>query len=206
VPGGRLRVLYLGTLGVSQGLDTVVEALAELGPERVEARFIGEGTERPALEALAERRRAPVRIEAPVAGEELWAAYRWADTCLVPLRDWPSFADAVPSKLYEIMAAGRHVTACLTGEAAGVIEAAGAGVHVPPGDPAALAAALRALAGDRARVDVGRGPREWVAEHADAGALARHYLEVLGAVVAGRPPGGPSGPSDGTGGAGGDGS
>jgi glycosyltransferase involved in cell wall biosynthesis len=184
----RLRVLYLGTLGVSQGLDSVVEALGRLGPDRVEARFIGLGTEREALRAQAVRRGTSISFEEPVTGEGLWDAYRWADTCLVPLRDWPSFRDAVPSKLYEIMACGRHVTACLAGEAAGVIDQAGAGLRVEPGDPAALAERLDHLADHRDELDVGPGPRAWVAEHADAGALADRYLELLERVVAGRWP------------------
>ena len=186
--GDRLRVLYLGTLGVSQGLGSAVEALADLGPGRVEARFIGQGTERPALAALAQRLGAPVVFEDPVTGDALWDAYRWADTCLVPLRDWPSFRDAVPSKLYEIMACGRHVTACLAGEAAAVIDQAGAGTRVDPEDPAGLAERLGDLARNRDRLDVGGRPRAWVAEHADAGALATRYLEVLTDVVAGRRP------------------
>lgn len=193
----RLHVLYLGTMGVSQGLDTAVQALADLGGDRVEARFVGEGTERAALSDLAARLGAPVRFEDPATGEDLWAAYHWADTCLVPLRDWPSFEDAVPSKLYEIMACGRHVTACLAGEALKMVDEAGAGVHVAPGDAPALAVVLGQLADRRHDLAVGPGPREWVRRHADAGRLAERYLEVLGAVAGHRPVGPGSGFSDG---------
>ena len=178
-----LRVLYLGTHGVSQQLGTAVEALARLGASRVEARFIGHGTEKPALEALAASLGAPVRFEAPTTGAGLWQAYAWADTCLVPLRPWPSFRHTVPSKLYEIMAAGRHVTACVDGEAAAIVRSARAGVVVPPGDIDALARALVALSERRADLDVGPGPREWVEENAAYDSIATRYLALLEATA-----------------------
>ena len=183
-PGGPLRVLYLGTHGVSQGLDGVVRGLAMLDAGTVEARFIGHGTEKPALMALSAELGAPVRFEEPVTGEALWDAYRWAHTCLVPLRGWRSFRDAIPSKLYEIIACGRHVTACLEGEAEGVIRESGAGVVVPPEDAGALAAALGELAAAPARLDVGEGPRRWVTANASHDALADRYLQLLEDVAA----------------------
>lgn len=174
-----LRVLYLGTHGVSQDLSTAVRALAALGAARVEARFVGHGTEKPALQALAQSLGAPIRFEPPATGADLWDAYRWADTCLVPLRDWTSFRHTVPSKLYEIMAAGRHITACLQGEAARIVGAARAGAVVPPGDVDALVGALDRLAADRGALLVGEAPRRWVEANADYDGIAARYLELL---------------------------
>jgi colanic acid biosynthesis glycosyl transferase WcaI len=185
-PGGPLRVLYLGTHGVSQALDSVVRALAQLGPEVVEARFVGHGTEKAGLEQLAAELGAPLRCEAPVTGDALWEAYAWAQTCLVPLRGWRAFRDAIPSKLYEIIACGRHVTACLEGEAVEVIRESGAGAVVPPEDAAALAAQLRTLAAQPEQLQVGSAPREWVAANASHAALADRYLALLEEVAATR--------------------
>ncbi len=176
--GGRLRVLYLGTLGLSQGLDRVVEALARCG-DMVEARFIGGGTERQSLGMLARRCNAPVTFEAPVQGDAVWDAYRWADTCLVPLRDWPSFRDAVPSKLYEIMATGRHVFASMAGVGADVVRDAKAGSVVAPDDAEAMATELVRLAQNRGALNVGGSPREWVTGNRDRGSLADKFRDVL---------------------------
>jgi glycosyltransferase involved in cell wall biosynthesis len=174
-----LRVLYLGTHGVSQQLDTVVEALAAAGAERVEARFIGHGTEKARLEALSRQRGAPICFEPPATGPALWDAYAWADTCLVPLRPWPAFRHTVPSKLYEVLAAGRHVTAGVEGEAARIVAAARGGTVVPPGDAEALAEALRRLSSDRSACDVGDTPRHWVEENASYDSIATRYLDLL---------------------------
>ena len=62
------------------------------------------------------------------------------------LRDLPLFHDALPTKMYECMAARRPV-ACRPPARRRLVERSGAGVVVPPEDPEALAAALTDLAG-----------------------------------------------------------
>jgi glycosyltransferase involved in cell wall biosynthesis len=182
----RLRVLYCGTHGVSQGLDTVVRAIAAVGSSRVEGRFIGEGTERQGLIELATSLEAPITFEEAVPRDKVWQAYAWADTCLVPLRALPSFKDAVPSKIYEIMASGRHVLACLEGEAKRVIGAARAGAVVPPENEAALIEALEHLACHRDELLVGEGPRAWVRANRDDDALADAFHDILTRAAAAR--------------------
>ncbi len=82
-----------------------------------------------------------------------------ADILLVTLRDVPLFATFIPSKMFEYLAAGRPVIGAVAGEAAQILREAGA-VVVPPGDSAALAAAIAGLAADprRARGHGRAGP------------------------------------------------
>ena len=127
----------------------------------------------------------PASFEAPIAGSELWDAYKWADTCLVPLRDWPAFAETVPSKIYEIAATGKHLTLSGRGDAAEIVNAAGAGAVVPPDSPDELAKQLQRLDEDRSLLLVGEGPRRWVEAHADYNMLARKYEEFLIGLVNG---------------------
>jgi len=181
--GRPLHILYLGTMGVSQGLESVVDALAQLDPSRYRARFIGDGTERDRIRWKAEQLRIAASFEPPVEGTGLWDAYRWADTCLVPLRDWPAFAETVPSKVYEICATGKHLTLSAKGDAADIVHAAGAGAVIPPDNPDELAQQLQRLDEDRTLLCVGDGPRKWVAKHADQNILARRYEQVFKAVV-----------------------
>jgi glycosyltransferase involved in cell wall biosynthesis len=178
----RLEVLYLGTVGRSQGLVGAVEAAARLG-DRVRLTVVGEGADRHEVAAAADRLGAPVRLLPPAFGPKLWQAYAEADTCLVSLQDWPSFTFTVPSKTYELLATGRHVSGAVAGEAAEIVTESGGGDVVPPGDPAALAALWSGLAADRSRLDVGPGPRKWVAAHADLDGLADQYLEALQTVA-----------------------
>ncbi|MEE1650703.1 glycosyltransferase family 4 protein [Brachybacterium sp. J144] len=181
----ELRCLYLGNMGRSQGLDTVVRAAARLRAEGVpvQVRIVGHGVEAPVLAALAHELGAPVEVLPRVPHSEVDALYAWADSVIVSLRDWAPFAWTVPSKLYEVLATGRHITALLAGEAAGVVRAAGAGDVVPPQDEEALVALWRELAADRSRTAVRDGGRRWIAENADDDVLAARYLEILEGVV-----------------------
>ena len=183
LPGDHpeLRCLYLGNMGRSQGLDTVVRAAAALHREGVDVqvRMVGHGVEASALAALAYELDAPVEVIPRIPHREVVRQYAWADTVIVSLRDWEPFAWTVPSKLYEILATGRHITALLAGEAADVVREAEAGDVLPPEDDGALAALWRELAADRSRVAVRASGRAWVADQADDDVLAERYLEIL---------------------------
>jgi colanic acid biosynthesis glycosyl transferase WcaI len=73
-----------------------------------------------------------------------------ADLHLLPER--PEAADLVmPSKLGGMLASGRPVVAAVRPDGSVAQGMAGAGIVVPPGNPEALAAAIRALAADPAR-------------------------------------------------------
>lgn len=181
-----LRCLYLGNMGRSQGLDTVVRAAARLRDlgVHVQVKMIGHGVEAGTLAALAEELDAPVEVLPRIPHRDVGEQYRWADTVVVSLRDWAPFRWTVPSKLYEMLATGRHITALLDGEAADVVRAAGAGDVLPPGDVEALTELWSDLAADRTRAGVRPSGRDWVAAHADDDVLARRYLEILAGVAA----------------------
>lgn len=186
----ELRCVYLGNLGRSQGLDMVVRAAARLQDQgvRVNVRMMGHGAYAADLAALAARLHAPVRVSTRIPHSLVRHEYAWSDTVLVSLRDWAPFDWTVPSKLYEVMATGRHVTGVLRGEAADVLRAAGAGEVVTPGDEDALVQLWSALAADRSRLGAFGGGRDWVAREADDNVLAARYLQIIHRVLgAGRP-------------------
>ncbi|KQZ89857.1 hypothetical protein ASD62_11660 [Phycicoccus sp. Root563] len=185
---GVLNVLYAGTLGRAQGLATAVHAASLAGGRgaRVRLRLVGDGADRPQLVALAAAERVEVEFVDPVPRSQMGTHYAWADTVLVCLRPWPALELTVPSKLYEAMALGVHVTGSVAGEAADIITGAHAGHVATPGDPAALAEVWEAVATDRTLLDPGTDGVAWVGEHAEDSRLASDYLEVLDAVVTGR--------------------
>lgn len=181
----ELRVLYMGTIGRSQGLDVLIDAAAELQRRGVAAdvRIVGGGIDVHRLRAHNARVGDPVDIRPVVAPSEVLDHYRWADTCVVSLRDWAPFRWTVPSKLYELMATGRHVTALLDGEGADIVREAECGLVSPPGDAAALADRWARLARHRGTLEINGGGRDWVREHAAYDRLAEHYLALLDDVL-----------------------
>ncbi|MGM7669989.1 glycosyltransferase family 4 protein [Microbacterium sp. A93] len=187
---GELNVLYLGNHGESQGLENVIRAAALVrgGPERIRVRMVGRGTRHGELVELNESLGYPVEMLDSAFGAQLQEQYAWADTCVVALRpDWPSFEMTIPSKTYELLAVGRHITGVVTGEAARLLEDTGS-ADVVPADPGAVAELWRRLAADPDSTDVGVRGRRWLSAHADLPLLGARFVQLAEAVVAGRVP------------------
>jgi glycosyltransferase involved in cell wall biosynthesis len=181
---GQFVALYLGSLGLAQGLDVVLDAAARL-PD-VQFLLVGEGADKERLAAQRGRRGlANVRLWPAVAREQVPALYAAADVGLVPLRDVPVFRTFVPSKLFELLAAGRPVVGAVRGEARAILERSGAALVADPGDGAGVAAAVARLRDDPAlAAELGRRGRAFAVAHYDRDALAARYRRLLGEVVA----------------------
>ena len=176
------EALYLGNHGVSQHLEVIIRASALVG-ESMHLHLVGHGTQRPALEKLARQLKAPVTFHPPMHGEAVLERYASADTCIVSLRDdWKSFETTVPSKTYEVLSLGRHVTAIVKGEAARIIEDAEAG-DIVPSNPEAVAELWRELVADRSRLVRDETSRQWVKEHAEYALLAGRYMDLIAELV-----------------------
>ena len=173
---------YLGTHGLAHALERALDA-AELlaGEERLRFLFVGSGAARAGLEREARRRGLSGVVFAPAVPKGEIARY-WSlcDAALVHLKDAPVFATVIPSKMFEAFAMGLPVVfAGPDGEAAEIVRATGAGLALRPEDPAALAEAVRRLAGDRElRARLARAARAAAPAYARP-ALARAMLDVL---------------------------
>lgn len=176
------EALYLGNHGESQRLDAVIRASALVG-DSMHLHMVGHGTQRPGLVELAQELNAPVTFHPSLHGQEVLDRYKHADTCIVSLRDdWKSFEATVPSKTYEVMSIGRHVTAVVRGEAARIVKDSDCG-DVVAWKPEAIAELWRELAADRARLHAGTSGRDWVREHANYPLLAEKYMAAITALV-----------------------
>jgi glycosyltransferase involved in cell wall biosynthesis len=142
VPAEAVRIGWVGRLSKEKGPDTAVRALAELGDSSVSLSFIGDGPERPRLEALAARLGVADRITwhgvVPDAGK-LAAAF---DLFLLTSR-----TEGTPMVLFEAMAAEVPIVATRVG---GVPDVVGdAALLVPADDASAVAGALLRTRSDR---------------------------------------------------------
>ncbi|MGP5257903.1 glycosyltransferase family 4 protein [Glutamicibacter ardleyensis] len=179
---GAIRVLYLGNIGRSQSLETLIQAASILG-NKVSVRIVGNGTEKRRLAELADELEANVDFRDPVYGDLVLENYAWADTCVVSLRpDWPSFEHTVPSKLYELLYLDRHITGMVRGEAAGIITAAESGEVVGQSIPA-LVEYLTNLAADPDKLKTNNHGSRWVKKNASLRDAAQTYAKLLSDVV-----------------------
>jgi len=149
---GRFVVMHSGNIGLSQELETLVEAARALRtvPEILVV-LQGEGVRRAALQEQARRLGLPnVRFLPFAPKEALGEAFAAADVFVVSLRAGMA-GYIVPSKLYGILAAGRPFVACVeeASEVAAIAHRHACGLVVPPGEPDALADRILKLYHDR---------------------------------------------------------
>lgn len=146
---GPLRAVFFGLFTPLQGAPVIGAALAELAGEPVEVTMVGSGQDRDETRRLAAAN-PRVRWVDWVAGADLPALVAEHDVCLGIFGTGPKAARVVPNKVFQGAAAGCALVTSDTPPQRRVLGCAA--VLVPPGDPHALAEALRGLAKDRARL------------------------------------------------------
>jgi glycosyltransferase involved in cell wall biosynthesis len=141
------RLLNVAELAEKKGQRFLLAALAELPDATLDV--AGGGSEREPLERLAsdlgvaER----VRFLGPQPRERIAELMRNADLFVLP-----SLHENLPVVLIEAQASGLPAVATTVGGVAELVDA-DAGLLGPPGDPAALAAAIRRALAERSRFD-----------------------------------------------------
>lgn len=179
---GRFVALYAGAHGLSNDLGVVLDA-ARLLSNRPEICIVllGDGKDKPALVAAAghlELRNVVFLPPVPKAG--MAEALAAADACIAILKPVSLYKTVYPNKVFDYMAAGRPVICAIDGAIRKVVEAAEGGVFVPPGDPEALAKAIRALAADPDRChEMGHNARHYIEQHFDRTALAQKLVDLI---------------------------
>jgi colanic acid biosynthesis glycosyl transferase WcaI len=171
LPEGVQVALFSGTWGAKQGLDVIPRAARRLA-HRSDIVFVvcGQGALQAELEAAA-RELPQLRLLPLQPLERLGELLGLADVHLLP-QSVQAEDLVLPSKLTNMLASGRPVIAtCREGtELADVV--AQCGLTVPPGDDAALAAAIEALLDDpEQRAALGRRARTHAERHIDRDAV-----------------------------------
>jgi len=181
---GETLVLHTGNMGAKQGLETVVEAAAQLKGEDIVITLIGDGQSRASLEtkaaslAVDNLKFLPLQSDLP--------ATLAAANVLVLSQRAQVIDSAAPSKLLTYMASGKPIVATVneSSEAGQLIKRAGCGVVVPPEKPADLAAALRELHRHPERHSaLGAAGRRHVSEHFDRKVILERWEQLINGVV-----------------------
>lgn len=144
-PSARPLVTYAGLVGRPQALVVLCEVAARL-PD-ADFAVVGEGPELEALVADARRRSLRnIQFLGYLPQHRLATVYHRSQVLFAQLHaSAVHTTTALPSKLFEYMAAGRPIVYAGDGLAAETVRRIGCGVTVPPGDAAAVAAAIRSL-------------------------------------------------------------
>jgi glycosyltransferase involved in cell wall biosynthesis len=159
----------IGRIEAQKGFDLLLTALTEL-PD-VTAVVVGDGNERQRLIERSEFLGVSERVVFPGWSERARDYLTTFDVYVQPSR-----LEAQGISIVEAMFAGLPVVAADVGGVGGVVVHGETGWLVPPEDPPALAAAIRELLGDPARIaEMGRRGRQRALEHFSAELMAARF-------------------------------
>jgi glycosyltransferase involved in cell wall biosynthesis len=189
VPDGSFVAMFVGAHGTYSSLETVLAAAHLLQDDpSIRVVLVGGGDRKPALlEQAAAMGLRNVTFVDPVPKRQVPAYLERAQLCLLPYQDRELFAGALPNKVFDYLAAARPILASAPpGELTALVDRAGCGWSVAPEDPAAMAAAIRAAAADRAGAAArGDAGREYALQHYDRARLAARFVSLVDDLAAG---------------------
>jgi glycosyltransferase involved in cell wall biosynthesis len=181
-------VSYIGTLGFSHGLHTLLQAAKLMQNEIPPVLFLlmGDGAEKRSLVEEAQCLNLKnVRFLPLQPRDSVPAFIQASNACVVLLKDAEIFHSALPTKMLESMACGRPVVAAVDGVARQVLQDSGAGLFVKPEDPIALMSAIKRLARDPELCrNLGANGRKYVLKHFGRRKKAEAYSRILERVIA----------------------
>jgi colanic acid biosynthesis glycosyl transferase WcaI len=142
---GRFNVVFAGNMGKAQALGTVLEAARILAAKAAPVHFtmVGGGVDANMLRERSVAMELDNMTFLPQRpASQMSPIFEAADALLVHLRDDPLFAITIPSKTQAYLAVGRPILMGVRGDAAAMVEEAGAGIAFEPEQPETLAVAI----------------------------------------------------------------
>jgi glycosyltransferase involved in cell wall biosynthesis len=182
----RFVVSYAGNLGRPQGLDTFIRAAAHL-KDRKELIFVllGDGDmKEDLLQMVKDLSVTNFKYLGYLPYSEMPEAYAACDLSLVSQVDGIG-ADAMPSKIYRILAAERPVLTMADedGDLAAFVRSENIGLLVKPGDDVGMADAISwALQNRNKLLEMGMNGRRLMCENYSRKSIARAYSKVFSAL------------------------
>tara|TARA_B100000676_G_scaffold302238_1_gene350834 strand:+ start:51 stop:1118 length:1068 start_codon:yes stop_codon:yes gene_type:complete len=174
-PSGPDRVVYLGRVSLSRGLETMLGAVAAVDGVALDLY----GPVDPSAKRILDQEREDVRVHGFVPNPSALSAIEGAQAGLALLDDRPNYRDSVPTKILEYMARGVPVITTPNPVARRIVEHADAGIVVPYGDVGALVEAIELLGDADLRERFARNGRAAVRDRYDWSADAREFVSLV---------------------------
>jgi glycosyltransferase involved in cell wall biosynthesis len=187
---GSLVVGYVGGLSLDRGCLTMLEAVSlaqkKIG-RKLKVLYVGEfslPSHQEQTIQYAQRESIELEMTGWIPYEAIPGEIHKMDICLALLHPRPYYMEAIPTKLFEYMAAGKPVIASDFDNVRAILEPSGAGVTVNPLDTGSISDALlelihhperRSVMSESGRNYIENGHHWGILERA----LVEHYEELL---------------------------
>ena len=183
---GKFIVIYAGAHGMSNDLEVVLEAARLLRSEKeIKIVLVGDGKEKNALVQKAKAMELEnILFHPPVAKEQMKEVLAAANAGLAILKPLELYKTTYPNKVFDYMAAGRPVLLAIDGVIREVVEKAGAGIFIRPGDPQSLKAAILKMKNSPMSCEqMGKAGRDYISRHLNRAKLTDDLVRILSSMI-----------------------
>ncbi len=176
---------YIGTMGLAHKLEILLESAKHFQDKNVYFVLIGDGADKEHLENIKKRENIKnVLILDKVLPEEVPGIMQEIDMGFVHLRDIPLMKDAVPSKIYEFMAAGKPILAGVSGIAKDFIEKQNIGVVFQPENTDSLIKTIENILKNKEQLNkMGENGKRIAFEKFSRENLAKKYIKYIKEII-----------------------
>jgi glycosyltransferase involved in cell wall biosynthesis len=182
IPSGAIAIISVAKLYRQKGHAVLLDAVHRAVGDGVDLHLVlaGEGPERGAIEAAIQASGLIGRVHLLGERDDIGQLLAASDAFVLA-----SLWEGLPMALLEAMASGLPVVATTVAGSSQVIEDRVSGLLVSPGDPEALAAALRSVANDSQLAErLGRAARARVVDAFSAAAQAQAHADLYERIAA----------------------
>lgn len=136
-----MKLVYIGNLGVTYDLKTVIEAVEKI--EGAKLKIAGEGVQAPLIAEKAAESNGKIEYLGYLGKEKMEKLLSESDIGIIPMA--PESCVGVPYKFADYAASGLAIVSSLGGESAALLKKYGAGEEYNPYDERSLIAAINRL-------------------------------------------------------------
>jgi glycosyltransferase involved in cell wall biosynthesis len=172
-------VSYIGTIGMSHGVDIVVKAAEKAND--VIFLIIGEGAEKENLISLSNRKNLKnIRFIDSLNWQQIVDINQLISVNLIHLRDLEIFKTVIPSKIFESMALKKPILIGLNGESLKIIEDSQSGLPVVPESADSLIDKIRYLQmHETFLINLAKNGENYVKQNYDRKKLAHKMIKFI---------------------------
>ena len=176
-------ILYAGILGHAQALEVILKAAALVKEDgNIKFVLVGDGPQKAVLHALKEELQlSNVYFFPNTPASKMPPIIHASNAAVVPLKNIPLFKGAIPSKIFENLAASKPILLGVDGEAKELfINEGNSGIFFTPEDEVELAAAIQKLKNNSSLCkELGTNGAEYVRTYFDRKKIAADFYSQL---------------------------